>query len=159
MFAVIRTGGKQYRVAADQTVEVEKLSGAPGEIVTFSDVLAHGGDSPKVGAPLVAGALVLAEIVEQGRGRKLIIFKKRRRQNSRRKNGHRQHFTVVRVTEILTDGARSAKPERRAKPAKAAAAEAEAPQAGDIEAAQPAKKTRTRKTAKKTESGPEGSAE
>jgi large subunit ribosomal protein L21 len=131
MFAVIKTGGKQYRVAADQTLEVEKLPGEAGDQVTFSDVLMLGGDAPQVGAPLIAGASVTAEIVEQRRGSKVIIFKKRRRQNSRRKNGHRQHLTLVRVTEILTDGkapsaaAKTAAPkaEKEAKPAAAAAAE------------------------------------
>jgi large subunit ribosomal protein L21 len=104
MFAVIRTGGKQYRVAAGETLEVEKLAGEAGEQLVFSDVLLLGGDKPQVGAPLVSGASVAVEIVEQRRGDKVIIFKKRRRQNSRRKNGHRQHFTLVRVAEILTDG-------------------------------------------------------
>jgi large subunit ribosomal protein L21 len=104
MFAVIRTGGKQYRVAAGEALEVEKLPGEAGDQVVFPDVLMLGGDAPHVGAPLVAGASVAAEIVEQRRGAKLIVFKKRRRKNSRRKNGHRQHFTLLRVTEILTDG-------------------------------------------------------
>ncbi len=121
MFAVIRTGGKQYRVAADETLEVEKLSGEAGDQITFSDVLMLGGDKPQVGAPLVSGASVAAEIVEQGRGDKVIIFKKRRRQNSRRKNGHRQSYTLVRVTEILTDGRKPSaakKAEARTEPAK-----------------------------------------
>jgi large subunit ribosomal protein L21 len=101
MFAVIKSGGKQYRVAADQKLEVEKLPGEAGDAVTFSDVLMLGGDEPVIGAPFVGGASVSAEIVEQGRGRKVVIFKKRRRQNSRRKNGHRQDFTLVRVTDII----------------------------------------------------------
>ncbi len=101
MFAVIKTGGKQYRVAADATLEVGKVVGEPGEIVTFSDVLMLGGDQPKLGAPLVSGASVAAEIVEHKRGRKVIAFKKRRRHNSRRKRGHRQHQTVVRIKEIV----------------------------------------------------------
>ena len=100
MFAVIKTGGKQYRVAANEILQVEKLDGAAGDQVTFGEVLMLGGDEPKLGAPLVPGAAVLAEIVEQKRGRKIIIFKKRRRQNSRRKRGHRQDYTVVRITEI-----------------------------------------------------------
>lgn len=103
MFAVIKTGGKQYRVAADQTIEVEKLAGEAGDTVTFSEVLMLGGDEPKLGAPLVAGASVTGEIVEHGRGRKVIVFKKRRRQNSRRKNGHRQHFTRVKITGIAAE--------------------------------------------------------
>jgi large subunit ribosomal protein L21 len=136
MFAVIRTGGKQYRVAADQTLEVEKLPGEAGDQVTFSDVLMLGGDAPQVGAPLVAGASVAAEIVEQRRGSKLVVFKKRRRKSSRRKNGHRQHHTLVRVTEILTDGkAPSAskkaarKADQQAKPTAAAEAPPAAPAA------------------------------
>jgi large subunit ribosomal protein L21 len=104
MFAVIKTGGKQYRVAADQTLEVEKLVGEAGETVTFGEVLMLGGDQPQVGAPLVDGASVVGEIVGQKRGRKIIIFKKRRRQNSRRRNGHRQDFTLVRITDILAAG-------------------------------------------------------
>jgi large subunit ribosomal protein L21 len=116
MFAVIRTGGKQYRVAADQTLEVEKLVGEAGERITFSEVLMLGGETPQAGTPLVAGASVAAEIVEQRRGPKLIVFKKRRRQNSRRKNGHRQYFTLVRVTEILTDGKAPSAPKKRAEP-------------------------------------------
>ena len=132
MFAVIRTGGKQYRVAADQTLEVEKLAGEAGDSVVFPDVLMLGGEAPQVGAPLVAGASVAAEIVEQGRGEKVIVFKKRRRQNSRRKNGHRQHYTLVRVTEILTDG-------KAPSPAKKAAApKAKAPARPKAEAEEPA---------------------
>ena len=114
MFAVIKTGGKQYRVAANDTLQVEKLPGEAGEAITFSDVLMLGGDEPKVGAPLVAGASVMAEIVEHKRGRKIIIFKKRRRQNSRRRNGHRQDFTVLRITDILADGSGAARPAGRA---------------------------------------------
>jgi len=106
MFAVIRTGGKQYRVAAEETIEIEKLPAEVGETVVFDEVLMLGGETPAVGAPTVAGAAVAGEVVEQKRGRKIIVFKKRRRQNSRRKNGHRQHFTVVRITDILTNGER-----------------------------------------------------
>jgi large subunit ribosomal protein L21 len=109
MFAVIKTGGKQYRVAAEDVLKVEKVKGDPGEIVQFGEVLLVGGDEVKVGAPTVAGASVAAEVLEQGRGPKVIAFKKRRRKNSRRKRGHRQEFTLVRVTEILTDGAKPTK--------------------------------------------------
>ena len=116
MFAVIKTGGKQYRVAAEDTFAVEKLAGEAGDQVTFSDVLMLGGEAPKLGAPLVAGASVVAEIVEQKRGPKLIVFKKRRRHNSRRKNGHRQDLTLVKITEILTDGAKPSKAAKKAKP-------------------------------------------
>ena len=101
MYAVIKTGGKQYRVAADDVLEFERLDGEAGATVEFPDVLMVGeGESVKVGAPLVAGAKVVGEIVEQKRGRKIIICKKRRRKNSRRKNGHRQDLTKVRITEI-----------------------------------------------------------
>jgi large subunit ribosomal protein L21 len=106
MFAVIKTGGKQYRVAADDVLKVEKVKGEPGEIVQFGEVLVVGGDSVTLGVPTVSGASVAAEVLEQGRGDKVIAFKKRRRKNSRRKRGHRQEFTLVRVTEILTDGAK-----------------------------------------------------
>src|SRR5215472_3151916 len=104
MFAVIKTGGKQYRVAADDLLKVEKIKGEPGEIVQFGEVLVVGGEPATIGAPTVEGASVAAEVVEQGRGPKVIAFKKRRRKNSRRKRGHRQEFTLVRITEILTDG-------------------------------------------------------
>jgi len=113
MFAVIKTGGKQYRVTADDVLKVEKVAGEPGTIVQFGEVLVVGGDSPTLGAPTVAGASVAAEVLEQGRGEKVIAFKKRRRKNSRRKRGHRQEFTLVRITEILTDGA---KPTKTARP-------------------------------------------
>ena len=122
MFAVIKTGGKQYRVAEDQTLQIEKIKGDPGEIIQLGDVLMLGGDQPKFGSPMVAGASVAAEVVEQGRGPKVIAFKKRRRKNSRRKRGHRQEFTLIRITEILMDGAKPTKtakpkPEPKAKPA------------------------------------------
>jgi len=122
MFAVIRTGGKQYRVAAEDVIKVEKVKGDPGEIVQFGEVLVVGGDDVTLGVPTVAGASVAAEVLEQGRGAKVIAFKKRRRKNSRRKRGHRQEFTLLRVTEILTDGAKPTvtarpKPEPKPKPA------------------------------------------
>ena len=101
MFAVIRTGGKQYRVEPDQVLKVEKLEAEAGSSITFTDVLAVGGESGlTIGAPLVAGATVVATVIAQDRLDKVIIFKKRRRQNSRRKNGHRQHVTVLRVSAI-----------------------------------------------------------
>jgi len=122
MFAVIKTGGKQYTVAADQKIELGKLTAKPGEIVTFPVILL-GGDKPSVGAPLVFGALVAAEVVEHARGDKVIAFKKRRRQNSRRKRGHRQDYTVVRITEILAGGEKPKKAAAK-KTTKAAADEA-----------------------------------
>ena len=101
MFAVIKTGGKQYRVAADDVVTIEKLDIAAGEVVEFKEVLVIGeGADAKIGAPFVAGAVVKAEVVEHNRGDKVLSFKKRRRQNSKRIRGHRQHHTVVRITAI-----------------------------------------------------------
>ena len=122
MFAVIKTGGKQYRVAEDQVLRIEKIKGEPGEIVQIGDVLMLGGETVQLGAPTIAGASVAAEVIEQGRGAKVIAFKKRRRKNSRRKRGHRQEFTLLRITEILTEGAKPTKgprpkPEAKAKPA------------------------------------------
>lgn len=118
MFAVIKTGGKQYRVAADDLLKVEKVTGEAGDIVEFPHVLVVGeGEDVTLGAPFVDGAMVAAEVVEQGRGKKVIAFKKRRRQNSRRKRGHRQLLTTVRISEILTGGA---KPSKKAAPKKAA---------------------------------------
>ncbi len=135
MFAVIRTGGKQYRVAPEDKVKVDKIAGAPGDIVQFGEVLVVGGDgeaAAQVGAPSVTGASVAAEVLEQGRGDKVIAFKKRRRKNSRRKRGHRQEFTLVRITEILTGGAkpgpRKAKTQAKTEP-KAEAQPEPAPQA------------------------------
>jgi len=132
MFAVIKTGGKQYRVAAEDMLKIEKVKGEPGEIVQFGDVLVVGGEAVTLGAPTVAGASVAAEVMEQGRGPKVIAFKKRRRKNSRRKRGHRQEFTLIRITEILTDGAKptkTARPKAEPKPAAEAAASADADEA------------------------------
>ena len=101
MFAVIKTGGKQYKVAAEDTITVMTVAGNPGDKVTFDNVLmVVNGDSTKMGTPSVAGASVAAEIVEQARGPKVIAFKKRRRKNSKRKRGHRQDLTLVRITGI-----------------------------------------------------------
>jgi len=116
MFAVIKTGGKQYKVAADNKITVMALPGEAGEKVVFGDVLAlFDGGTNHVGAPLVAGASVVGEIVEQTRGPKVFAFKKRRRTNSKRKRGHRQDLTIVRVTEILS----GAEPKAAAKGKKA----------------------------------------
>jgi large subunit ribosomal protein L21 len=123
MFAVIRTGGKQYRVTPNAVLKVEKLEAEPGTTVTFTDVLAvSDGAAVTLGAPTVAGASVTATVVAQDRLDKIIIFKKRRRQNSRRRNGHRQHVTVLRVGGIGLDGRQLVA---------AAAAEPEAPAALD----------------------------
>ena len=125
MFAVIKTGGKQYRVAANDLLKIEKLEAKVGDIVEIGNVLAHGeGENVTFGAPFVDGALVTAEVVEQGKNRTVIAFKKRRRQNSRRKIGHRQLLTTVRISEILLGGAKpskkaAVKPEAKAPEAKA----------------------------------------
>jgi large subunit ribosomal protein L21 len=100
MFAVIRTGGKQYRVAKDDVLSIEKLDGEVGATLTFGEVLMLGGDKPKSGAPLVKGASVTGEILAQGKGEKVIAFKKKRRKNTHRKRGHRQPFTKVKITDI-----------------------------------------------------------
>ncbi|MFN0264955.1 50S ribosomal protein L21 [Tepidamorphus sp. 3E244] len=124
MFAVIKTGGKQYRVAADDVITVEKLAGEPGDLVAFESVLLVGdGSDATIGAPLVDGASVAGEVVEQTRGPKLIAFKKRRRKNSRRKKGHRQDLTTVKITEILTGGAKPKAAKKADKPAAAKADE------------------------------------
>jgi len=148
MFAVIRTGGKQYRVAAEDVIRVDKVAGQPGEIVEFGEVLVVGGDSVQLGAPTVTGATVAGEVLEQGRGAKVIAFKKRRRKNSRRKRGHRQEFTLIRITEILTDGKKPSKearpkPERKPKAAKPA----EVAEEPDTEA-KPKSKAKTKASAK-----------
>jgi large subunit ribosomal protein L21 len=106
MFAVIRTGGKQYKVAKDDVIAVEKLGGEPGATIELGEVLMVGGDGAeaRAGTPLLAGASVSAELVEHRRADKIIVFKKKRRQNYRRKNGHRQHQTVLRITEIRPGG-------------------------------------------------------
>jgi large subunit ribosomal protein L21 len=127
MFAVIKTGGKQYRVAADDKLKVEKVDGEPGQIIQFSEVLVVGGDAVTLGTPTVAGATVAAAVIEQSRHPKVIAFKKRRRKNSRRKRGHRQEYTLVQITEILTGGAKpsmAAAPKRERKPAAKAEAAA-----------------------------------
>ncbi|TMJ87703.1 MAG: 50S ribosomal protein L21 [Alphaproteobacteria bacterium] len=148
MFAVIRTGGKQYRVAAEDLIKVDKVRGNPGEIVQFGEVLVVGGDSITLGQPTIAGASVAAEVIEQGRGPKIIAFKKRRRKNSRRRRGHRQEFTLLRVTEILTDGAKpsqTARPKREPKkPAATAPAEAGEPDEAKRPKAKAGPKTRGR---------------
>ncbi|MBV8764867.1 MAG: 50S ribosomal protein L21 [Hyphomicrobiales bacterium] len=118
MFAVIKTGGKQYRVAAGDTITVEKLAGEPGQIIAFEQVLMLvNGATTEIGVPAVAGATVAGELVEQTRGAKVIAFKKRRRKNSRRKRGHRQDLTVVKITEILTGGAKPTLQARTNRPA------------------------------------------
>lgn len=139
MYAVIKTGGKQYKVAAADTITIEKLEAEAGETVVFPEVLMVGGDAGvTVGAPFVSGASVAAEIVRQARGPKTISFRKRRRQNSKRKKGHRQDLSIVRITEILTGGKKpsgvKAKP-AKASEAKSAAETKSAPTAAPLAAA------------------------
>ncbi|MEO4045077.1 50S ribosomal protein L21 [Hoeflea sp. CAU 1731] len=127
MFAVIKTGGKQYTVSADDLLKVEKLSGEAGDTVEFGEVLMVGeGADATIGTPFVDGAMVTAEVVEQGRARKVIAFKKRRRQNSKRTRGHRQHETTIRISEILTGGAKPSKKAAAKKADSAPKAEAKA---------------------------------
>lgn len=147
MFAVIKTGGKQYKVAPNDVIMVEKLAGASGETIEFTDVLMMGqGSSIKVGSPLVANATVCGTVLDQIRDDKVLIFKKTRRHNYRRKNGHRQYLTVIRITDILADGAKKpkaaapAKSEEIAAPAKKAAPKAEKEVVAKAEKKAPAKK-------------------
>ena len=142
MFAVIKTGGKQYRVSEDDVLVVEKLVAEAGETIQFDEVLMIGeeGKAPTVGSPLIDKASVSAEVVRQTRGEKIIIFKKRRRQNSRRRNGHRQNLTLVKITGISATGAKKA-------PAKKAAA----PKAAADKTETAAKKAPAKKAAPKAE--------
>jgi large subunit ribosomal protein L21 len=160
MFAVFKTGGKQYRVAAEDVLKVDKIKGELGEVVEFGEVLAVGGESVTLGAPTVAGATVAAEVLDQGRGGKIIAFKKRRRKNSRRKRGHRQEFTLLRITEILTDGKKPNKtppPRPKREPAPKAAEASEAAPGEDTTKKPPAASAKTSKT-KSGGKGSEGGA-
>ena len=123
MFAVIKTGGRQYRVVPDDVLEVGKIEGEVGSIVQLNEVLVVGGDSPVLGVPTVAGASVAVEVLDHKRGPKVIAFKKRRRKNSRRKRGYRDEITVLRVSEILTY---NANPTKGPRPKKEKVAKAEA---------------------------------
>ena len=133
MFAVIKTGGRQYRVVPDDVLEIGKIAGDVGAIVQLGEVLLVGGDTPVLGAPTVAGASVAAEVLQHKRGPKVIAFKKRRRKNSRRKRGYRDEITVLRITEILTDNAKpTIGPRPKREKVVAAPAEGEeAPKAGE----------------------------
>jgi large subunit ribosomal protein L21 len=146
MFAVFKTGGKQYRVAAEDVIKVAKVKGDPGEIVEFGEVLVVGGDNLSLGAPTVAGATVAAEVLEQARGPKIIAFKKRRRKNSRRKIGHRQEFTLLRITEILTDGKKPSK-QAQSRPKRAPVAP-DAAAASETAETAPARKTTAQRPGK-----------
>lgn len=148
MFAIIKTGGKQYKVAANDVIMIERLTGTSGDHIEFSDVLMLGqGDSIKVGAPLVANAMVHGTVLDQIRDDKVIIFKKKKRHNYRRKNGHRQYLTVVRITDILSDGSKA-----KAKPQAAASEQVKTPEkkatpSTEEKKATPAKKTASPKAA------------
>jgi large subunit ribosomal protein L21 len=143
MFAVIKTGGRQYRVVPDDVLEIGKIAGDVGTIVQLGEVLLVGGESPVLGTPTVAGASVAAEVLQHKRGPKVIAFKKRRRKNSRRKRGYRDEITVLRITEILTnDNKPTIGPRpKREKPVAAA------PVDGDDEAPKVAKKAAAPKKA------------
>jgi large subunit ribosomal protein L21 len=106
MFAVIKAGGKQYRVVAEDVIRIDRVAVEAGQVIEFGEVLLLGGDKPSVGVPTVAGAMVAGEVLQHTRGDKVIAFKKRRRKNSRRKRGFRHDFSMIRITEILTDGAK-----------------------------------------------------
>ncbi len=157
MFAVIKTGGRQYRVVPDDVLEIGKIAGDVGTIVQLGEVLLVGGESPVLGAPTVAGATVAAEVLQHKRGPKIISFKKRRRKNSRRKRGYRDEITVLRITEILTnDNKPTIGPRpKREKPVAAAPAEGddEAPKAAKKKA--PARKAVAKKAAAKPRAKPE----
>ncbi len=141
MYAVVKTGGKQYRVTKNDTILVEKLDADEGQTVTLSDVMLLGdGDKVTVGNPVVADASVEAQVVSQTRGPKIIIFRHKRRKNHRRTQGHRQNLTLLKITDINTSG-------KKAAPAKKAAAKAEAKPAAETEAA-PAKKAAAKAEAK-----------
>ena len=149
MFAVIKAGGKQYRVAPEDVIRIDRVKGEPGEVVEFGEVLVLGGDTPQLGVPTIAGATVAGEVLQHSRGDKVIAFKKRRRKNSRRKRGYRHEFSMIRITEILTDGAKPsqtppARPQREAKKPEAASDAAE----GEEKPAKKAKKPAAKKPAR-----------
>jgi large subunit ribosomal protein L21 len=148
MFAVIKTGGRQYRVVPNDVLEIGKIAGDVGTIVQLAEVLVVGGDTPVLGTPTVAGASVAAEVLDHKRGPKVIAFKKRRRKNSRRKRGYRDEITVLRVTEILTD---NAKPTIGPRPKREKVA---APAEGDDAAPKAAKKAPAKKAATKAAAKP-----
>jgi large subunit ribosomal protein L21 len=153
MFAVIRTGGKQYRVAPNDVIEIERVAGKPGDIIELAEVILLGGDgAPKTGSPTIAGAMVAAEVIEQKRGEKIVVFKKKRRSNYRRTRGHRQELTALRITEILTDGKKPSKAAPKPEPKKVEKkpeAKAEAKSKAETKPAKKDAKPATRKPAAK----------
>jgi large subunit ribosomal protein L21 len=148
MFAVIKAGGKQYRVAAEDVIRIDRVTGEPGEVIEFGEVLLLGGDSPQIGAPTVSGASVAGEVLQHTRGDKVIAFKKRRRKNSRRKRGSRHEFSMIRITEILTGGAKASKT-APARPVREPTPKAEAAPAGEEKPANAATKAKAKTKAKK----------
>ena len=144
MFAVIKTGGRQFRVVPNDVLEIGKIAGDVGTIVQLGEVMVVGGDTPTLGFPFVKGASVAAEVLDHKRGPKVISFKKRRRKNSKRKRGYRDEITVIRVTEILTDGKA---PSVGPRPKKEKKVEAK-PADGEAKAKKPAAKTATKAAAK-----------
>jgi large subunit ribosomal protein L21 len=152
MFAVIKTGGRQYRVVPNDVLEIGKIAGEVGTIVQLGEVLVVGGDTPVLGTPTVAGATVAAEVLDHKRGPKVIAFKKRRRKNSRRKRGYRDEITVLRITEILTDNAKPTvgpRPKKEKVAAKTTEGDDEAPKAKKAPAKKPAAKASAKPDAKK----------
>ncbi|MES2751295.1 MAG: 50S ribosomal protein L21 [Pseudomonadota bacterium] len=145
MFAVIKTGGRQFRVVPDDVLEIGKIAGDVGTIVQLGEVLIVGGDTPVLGIPFVSGASVAAEVLDHKRGPKVISFKKRRRKNSKRKRGYRDEITVIRITEILTDGKAPSVGPRPKREKKVEAAPVE----GDDAPAKVAKKASAKKAAPK----------
>jgi large subunit ribosomal protein L21 len=143
MFAVIKTGGKQYNVSANQKLTVGRIAGDVGSTVEFGEVLALGGDTPSFGTPFVDGARVLVEIVEHSRGDKVIAFKKRRRQNSKRKRGYRDEQTVILITDVLAKGQQPSDKPKAAKKAAPAKADADSSAAAEKPAAKKAAKAAT----------------
>jgi large subunit ribosomal protein L21 len=155
MFAVIKTGGRQYRVVPNDVLEIGKIEGLVGTIVQLGEVLVVGGDTPVLGTPTVAGASVAAEVLDHKRGPKVIAFKKRRRKNSRRKRGYRDEITVLRITEILTDNAKPTvgpRPKKEKVAAPAAEGDDAAPKAAKKRA--PAKKPAAKAAAKPAAKAP-----
>jgi large subunit ribosomal protein L21 len=153
MFAVIKTGGRQYKVKPDDVIKVNRLKGEEGDVVAFEDVILFSdGDKTQLGSPRLSGITVAGRVVEQARGPKIIAFKKRRRKNSRRKRGHKQDLSVVQITEILTDGKKpdltAVKPAK--KPSKSAGSPLTSHGEEDMAKRKKAKKsTKAKKTTKK----------
>jgi large subunit ribosomal protein L21 len=157
MFAVIKTGGRQYRVVPDDVLEIGKITGDVGTIVQLGEVLLVGGDQPVLGAPTVPGATVAAEVLQHKRGPKVIAFKKRRRKNSRRKRGYRDEITVLRITEILTENKQPTVGPRpkREKPVAATPVEGEDEAPTTVKKKAPARPAAAKKAAAKPRAKPE----